>query len=488
MDQNSSKNYKDDDSSEQPHHDLTYATDNVESVEMEMDDDLDVGDDVVSDGEGRTNHRSRGRNSNDALNNNNNNHQLDRHHHGKKRDTYDNGDRIKSKGTTELVSPNSLQPCIVQISNIAPSATLEQMSTLFGFLGDIINIELYNSDQNSDTNIKVCFVEFAKPSSVLMAQHLTNTVFIDRALIVLPYSKHKIPDKETALASVASSNIANSFNCGFVSQAISGVGGTQVITTIDPRLTALGLPQYPHLPVNTDPARIEEIRRTVYIGNLDSTIPPDQVLKFFNDIGEVKYIRVAGDDTQPTRFAFVEFTHQSSVANALQHNGHILGSRSLKINHSNNAIVKPQPKIDPEDVNKKICDFGSRDRHQILTSSRYDRGHDRERDRERHRDRDRDNSADRDRSRDRDHHRYSDKRITPVRESKSRRTRSRERGISSRRRSRSRDRPSRRSRSREKSSRRRSRSRDSRRRHDRSRSKERSGSRHRHHKSSSSRR
>lgn len=381
------------------------------------------------------------------------------------------------------ISPNGLQANIVQVSNVAPSATLEQMSSLFGFLGDINNIELYHSDQNSDTNFKVCFVEFAKPSSVLMAQHLTNTVFIDRALIVLPFKKPEIPDRETALASVASSNIANSFNCGFVSQAISGVGGTQVITTIDPRLTALGLPQYPHLPVNTDPARIEEIRRTVYIGNLDSTIPPDQVLEFFNGIGEVKYIRVAGDDTQPTRFAFVEFTHQSSVANALQHNGHVLGSRSLKINHSNNAIVKPQPKIELEDVNKKIRDSASRDRHQ--PSSRYDRSRDRNRDRDRDYSLDRDRSRDRNHSRDRDYDGYNDRRITPIRESKSRRTRSRERDISLRRRSRSRDRPSRRSRSRDKSSRRRSRSRDSKRRRDRSRSKERSGSKHRHHKSSS---
>lgn len=45
-----------------------------------------------------------------------------------------------------------------------------------------------------------------------------------------------------------------------------------MITTIDPRLTALGLPQYPPLPANMDPTKIEEIRRTVYVGNLDSTV------------------------------------------------------------------------------------------------------------------------------------------------------------------------------------------------------------------------
>ncbi|CAG2184136.1 unnamed protein product [Oppiella nova] len=53
---------------------------------------------------------------------------------------------------------------------------------------------------------------------------------------------------------------------------------------------------------------------------------------------------MAGDETQPTRFSFVEFTDQSSVANALQYNGVIFGGRPLKINHSNNSIVKPQAK------------------------------------------------------------------------------------------------------------------------------------------------
>lgn len=47
-------------------------------------------------------------------------------------------------------------------------------------------------------------------------------------------------------------------------------------------------------------------------------------------MGEVKYVRMAGDETQPTRFAFVEFTDQSSVANALQYNGIIFGGRPLK--------------------------------------------------------------------------------------------------------------------------------------------------------------
>lgn len=53
---------------------------------------------------------------------------------------------------------------------------------------------------------------------------------------------------------------------------MTGMGSSQMIMTYDPRMTALGLPQYPPLPGTTDPTKIEEIRRTVYIGNLDQTV------------------------------------------------------------------------------------------------------------------------------------------------------------------------------------------------------------------------
>lgn len=377
----------------------------------------------------------------------------ERNNHSDKNNGDDNLRTVNGK-QSDPVEPTTSTTNIVQVTNIAPSVTLEQLKTLFGYLAEINHIELYVYDQNSDNNLKVCFVEFANPSSVLLAQHLTNTVFIDRTLVVLPYNKPKIPDKETVLETLDRSHISE-FNHGVVTQALTGVNGIPMISTTDPRLTALGLTQYPQLPANTDPTRVEEIRRTVYIGNLDSSVPPDEVMKFFNDIGEVKYIRMAGDDTQPTRFAFVEFTHQASIVNALQKNGAILGSRALKINHSNNAIVKPVPKNEIEDSLSRARgssqDYLGRDRHHSPRNDRYHR--------DRHRDRD---------------NRYR-------REySRSHRSRSRDH---ERRRSRSRDRlPSRRDHSpRDRGSRKRSRSRDLKRR--KSRSSERSRSKH-HHKSS----
>lgn len=105
---------------------------------------------------------------------------------------------------------------------------------------------------------------------------------------------------------------------------------------------------------NVDPSKIDEIRRTVYVGNLNSqTTTADQLLEFFKQVGDVKFVRMAGDETQPTRFAFVEFVEQESVTRALTFNGVMFGDRPLKVNHSNNAIVKP-PELTPQAAAKEL--------------------------------------------------------------------------------------------------------------------------------------
>lgn len=54
----------------------------------------------------------------------------------------------------------------------------------------------------------------------------------------------------------------------------------------------------------------------------------------------MKFVRMAGDETQPTRFAFVEFSEQDSVARALTFNGVMFGDRPLK-SVFNSAVKRP---------------------------------------------------------------------------------------------------------------------------------------------------
>ncbi|XP_030049068.1 LOW QUALITY PROTEIN: splicing regulatory glutamine/lysine-rich protein 1 [Microcaecilia unicolor] len=264
---------------------------------------------------------------------------------------------------------------VIQVTNLSAAVTSEQMRTLFTFLGDIEELRLYPPDNAPLAfSSKVCYVKFRDPSSVGVAQHLTNTVFIDRALIVVPCAEGKIPEEAKALSLLAPAPTLTSLLPGAgllpiptptpapapTPASLSSLSvtfstlGAALPATLDPNLATLGDIPQPPLMGNVDPSKVDEIRRTIYVGNLNSqTTTAEQLLEFFKQVGEVKFVRMAGDETQPTRFAFVEFADQNCVPRALAFNGVMFGDRPLKINHSNNAIVKP-PELTPQAAAKEL--------------------------------------------------------------------------------------------------------------------------------------
>ncbi|RXM98174.1 Splicing regulatory glutamine/lysine-rich protein 1 [Acipenser ruthenus] len=247
------------------------------------------------------------------------------------------------------------------------------MRTLFAFLGDVEELRLYPPDNAPlPFSSKVCYIKFREPPSVGVAQHLTNTVFIDRALIVVPCAEGKIPEEAKALSLLAPATTVATLMPGAgllpiptppplpsLGIPIGNLGTLQA--GLDPSLAALGgISSQPPLMGNVDPSKIDEIRRTVYVGNLNSqTTTAEQLLEYFKQVGDVKFVRMAGDETQPTRFAFVEFADQESVPRALTFNGVVFGDRPLKINHSNNAIVKP-PEMTAQAAAKELEDVMKR--------------------------------------------------------------------------------------------------------------------------------
>nr|XP_054600530.1 splicing regulatory glutamine/lysine-rich protein 1 isoform X2 [Nothobranchius furzeri] len=253
---------------------------------------------------------------------------------------------------------------VVQVTNLSSAVSSEQMRTLFGFLGDIEELRLYPPDNASlSFSSKVCYIKYRDPSSVGVAQHLTNTVFVDRALIVVPCAEGKIPEEAKALSLLApvapvpslipgggllpipTPASIPSLNLPLVNRIAAGFDASPPVPSV--------LSQ-PPLVGNVDPSKINEIRRTVYVGNLNSqTTTAEQLMEFFKQVGDVKFVRMAGDENQPTRFAFVEFVEQESVARALTLNGVMFGDRPLKVNHSNNAIVKP-PELTPQAAAKEL--------------------------------------------------------------------------------------------------------------------------------------
>ncbi|XP_063819376.1 splicing regulatory glutamine/lysine-rich protein 1 isoform X2 [Pseudophryne corroboree] len=289
---------------------------------------------------------------------------------------------------------SSAATTVIQVTNLSASVTSDQMRTLFSFLGDVEELRLYPPDNAPLAfSSKVCYIKFREPASVGVAQHLTNTVFIDRALIVVPCAEGKIPEEAKALSLLAPAPSLSSLLPGagllpiptpsqaslasvlrrekvevpLLSVPFTTLAATlptplepvipalaTVLPALTPALSALGeLPQ-PPLMGNVDPTKVDEIRRTIYVGNLNSqTTTAEQLLEFFKQVGDVRFVRMAGDETQPTRFAFVEFSDQNSVSRALTFNGVMFGDRPLKINHSNNAIVKP-PELTPQAAAKEL--------------------------------------------------------------------------------------------------------------------------------------
>lgn len=241
---------------------------------------------------------------------------------------------------------------VVQVTNIAPQATKDQMHILFGYLGKIEDIRLYPTirDVSCPVQSRICYIKFVDPATVGIAQHMTNTVFIDRALIVIPMVNGDIPDEYYALEMTKNGTIVPGLASTdpklppHVTNTVHGTGDDQVILTIDPNLKKRDLPPYPPLPANYDSAKIEATRRSILMLNYESTDTTNEIIDFFNQAGEVKYLRVCKRELDGSSHMLIEFTEQQSVVNALKLNGQDFKGKPIKIQHATQAIMVPQAK------------------------------------------------------------------------------------------------------------------------------------------------
>uniref|UniRef100_A0A5S6QK83 RNA-directed DNA polymerase n=1 Tax=Trichuris muris TaxID=70415 RepID=A0A5S6QK83_TRIMR len=238
---------------------------------------------------------------------------------------------------------------VVQISNISPSASRDHLYHMFSYFGRIQEFKIYPSDANpisAFSQSKICYIRYERPHCVATAQHMTNTVFVDRALVCVPVLDSEIPSEDTALKLGGPSLPGQRQLPPGVTSSIRTIGKRQVTVTHDPKLSAFGLPLYPPLPAQMDESKIEEIRRTIYVGGIPKEADPKDVMQFLNkNIGEVMYLRMAGPDDLPSRFAYVEFSSQHSIPIALQKMGLEYNGSPLEFHHSTVAVVKPQTKL-----------------------------------------------------------------------------------------------------------------------------------------------
>ena len=112
----------------------------------------------------------------------------------------------------------------------------------------------------------------------------------------------------------------------------------------DPRLEAAGLPPYPALPPDIPAYLVNEIRRTVIIIGIDSTVSAQQCMEFFSEAGEVKFFRYCTRENDSIKYAMVEFSDKGSIVPALLMSGRQLGTSTIQVTHAIEAITKPLAK------------------------------------------------------------------------------------------------------------------------------------------------
>ncbi|XP_065834827.1 serine/arginine-rich splicing factor 11-like [Oscarella lobularis] len=197
---------------------------------------------------------------------------------------------------------------VIQVTNVTPSATKEQMQELFGFLGPVESIKLVPDPDLGNANVvsRACFVLYEKTESCSLALHLTNTVFIDKAIIVVPVATEVLPTDDVAL---------------------------QLATPRAPVLNKA-------VPDATQKAN--ETMRTVCVGNVDKGLTSDQLKSIFEECGEVKNVQLSMDESQPTKFGFVEFASEASVEKAVHLSGLRVGSFDIKVDYSNAVVGQSQ--------------------------------------------------------------------------------------------------------------------------------------------------
>ncbi|KAJ1719701.1 hypothetical protein LPJ53_005577 [Coemansia erecta] len=182
-----------------------------------------------------------------------------------------------------------------RVSNISPHVTQAQLTTLLSCLNQLTSLTMHPHATYQEAT-----VHFASPTP--SALHLSGVHLADRPLAVLADDVLLAGHQPLANPSV--------------------VAQLPAVRALD--------------------GKAEEISRTVYVGNIASGVTEQQLMDGFAGCGLVAYVKMAGDVSQPTRFAFVEFADAETVPRALLMNGTMMAGRPLKVNHSKNAINKPR--------------------------------------------------------------------------------------------------------------------------------------------------
>ncbi|GMH40146.1 hypothetical protein BSKO_08050 [Bryopsis sp. KO-2023] len=94
------------------------------------------------------------------------------------------------------------------------------------------------------------------------------------------------------------------------------------------------------------------VERTIYVGNIGRSVTEQALLVLFDPCGKITNIRLAGDPTFDTRYAFIEFSYPDEVKTALLLDGMYVFEHAIRVSPARGG--GPLRNNDPDRVNKTI--------------------------------------------------------------------------------------------------------------------------------------
>jgi len=256
----------------------------------------------------------------------------------------------------------------VQVTNVTCKATEEQMSVLFSFVGPILRIEMFPKNDDEMVKNKVAFIQFSTKDDIIVALHLTNTVFIDSALQVTEWTD-EWPDESEALIYCTPKSAVETLNLG----AGMNVGSAAITLFNNPRLMT-----------TTNKKTADEFRRQVCVGNVHEVVIEEQVQQYFESYaGGVERVEFhelrKGKETQmdkddlghQVRYCSIVFKDSSSLGPALQLDGQMFAGIPITVKHTKYSDI--QHDSGPKAAAKLASDYSSRRRSRSRDRSRSSR-------------------------------------------------------------------------------------------------------------------
>lgn len=203
------------------------------------------------------------------------------------------------------------------VSNIPNGAEKRDIEALFSTVGPLTSCVL-TAGQGGDTTAIVTFQD---------RTHAQASIALDGALIggsnlsvvAIPEATVNFAQRESQPLYVENQKMVLRMDGGYSSNNVADMA------------------------MEAEKRRLDEISRTIYIGNLSPLITEEYVCSLFSVCGNILYVKMAGETGQAVRYAFVEFAHKDAVQAAYSLTGTVLIDRPIKVGPSNNPIVKAIP-------------------------------------------------------------------------------------------------------------------------------------------------